>query len=92
MRRKKRTKKEKRARRRHYQETHDQNRIYRVWDLAKLLTVHEMTIWKWAQKGLLPPPTKFGPGVTAWRASDIEAWQAAKAKEAQPQEVAEASA
>jgi len=45
-------------------------------DLAKRYSVHRVTIWNWARKGVLPLPVKISGGVTRWRLADIEAREA----------------
>lgn len=63
-------------------------RLLRVREVALLLGVHEMTIWKWQREGKLPKPIKVGVDVTSWRAVDISEWLAAKqdAQDAQASE------
>lgn len=36
------------------------------------------TIWRWVRKGIFPAPVKLGPGTTAWKIEDVEAWLAAR--------------
>lgn len=38
---------------------------------CELLGVHRSTLWRWVREGKLPKPTKLGPGVARWRASQI---------------------
>ncbi|MBM4230765.1 MAG: AlpA family phage regulatory protein [Gammaproteobacteria bacterium] len=33
------------------------------------------TVWRWVREGRFPKPVKLGPGVTAWRLSDLERWE-----------------
>lgn len=40
-------------------------RLYRPSRLAELLDVHESTIWRWRQRGILPPPVEIG-GIRGW--------------------------
>ena len=54
------------------------SQILRTSDLARLLRVSRTTIWRWAKTGHFPAPIKLGPGVTGWRASDVEAWIASR--------------
>lgn len=37
------------------------------------------TGWRYVRQGTFPAPVKLGPGITAWRLSDIEAWEAQQA-------------
>ncbi len=46
----------------------------RAKQLAKLLSIHPITVWHWARKGRLPKPIRLGPHTTVWRATDIAAW------------------
>ena len=43
--------------------------------LAKKLGVSETTVWRWARKGHLPPPRRFGPNVVGWLEEEIEQWR-----------------
>jgi prophage regulatory protein len=52
----------------------DPCRMLRAKDVAKLLSIHEMTVWTMARDGRLPKPIKIGPGTTCWRYRDIERW------------------
>jgi predicted DNA-binding transcriptional regulator AlpA len=56
--------------------------FYRASDLAKRYRVHVITIWKWVSSGNLPRPMRIGPNTRAWRSTDIEAWEAKRAKAA----------
>jgi prophage regulatory protein len=61
----------------------DRCRVYRVKELASLINLHPITIWRWQATGRLPKPIKLGPHTTVWRASDIAAWLDQKAQEPQ---------
>ena len=49
-------------------------RIIRPNDLAALLGVSRVTIWRWERAGALPPKKTLGPRTVGWLASDIETW------------------
>ena len=34
--------------------------------LARRWAVHEITIWKWARTGVIPPQTRLGPNTSRW--------------------------
>jgi predicted DNA-binding transcriptional regulator AlpA len=36
------------------------------------------TIWRWVREGKFPAPVSLGANVTAWRLSDVEAWEASR--------------
>lgn len=36
------------------------------------------TLWRRVKDGTFPQPLRLGPGVTAWKMSDIRAWQDAQ--------------
>lgn len=40
--------------------------------LARMLDIGRTTVWDWVQKGLLPPPAKYG-GATRWNVRAVEA-------------------
>ena len=42
--------------------------------LAEQLPISASTLWRKVRAGSFPKPIKFGPGITAWRVSDIENW------------------
>ena len=65
----------------------DPCRLLRVHQVALLLGIHEMTVWKWQRVGKMPKPIQVGDNTTAWRAIDISEWLAAKVKEAQASEL-----
>lgn len=51
--------------------------------LATRYSVHHLTPRRWAKDDpTFPRPVKLTPGCTRWRLSEIEAWEAAKAKTA----------
>ncbi|WP_376747689.1 helix-turn-helix transcriptional regulator [Comamonas jiangduensis] len=43
--------------------------------LAAFAPVNRVTWWRWVKKGIAPKPVAIGPGVRAWRESEIIAWQ-----------------
>lgn len=46
--------------------------------------VSTATLWRWVAAGILPPPTRLGPQVAAWRLEIIEAHEASQAAAAPP--------
>lgn len=44
--------------------------------------VGRCTVWRWYKEGNFPKPIKLSPGCTRWRLSDLEKWEAEKAKAA----------
>lgn len=46
--------------------------------LARRYGVHRVTIWRWATTGTIPQPVRLSPGVTRWRADEVEARDAAR--------------
>lgn len=50
----------------------------RTAELATLLQVSKPTIWRWEKEGNLPPRKKFGPNVSGWIRSSIQAWLASR--------------
>jgi predicted DNA-binding transcriptional regulator AlpA len=47
-----------------------------------VIPVSPATIWRKVKEGTFPEPIKLGERITAWRVEDIEAWLAARHKEA----------
>lgn len=38
------------------------------------IPISDATLWRWIKQKKFPAPVKLGPGVTAWRVSDVQAW------------------
>lgn len=53
-----------------------QSKIIRRKQLAKILGVSEVTVWRWECEGRLPKKRQIGPNVVGWLASEIDAWLA----------------
>lgn len=49
-------------------------RIVRRKELAEILGVSEVTVWRWHRQGLLPPKRRIGPNSVGWLASEIDEW------------------
>ena len=48
--------------------------------LAARYGVHRSTPWRWAKTDpAFPKPVNLMPGVTRWKLSEVEEWEAAKA-------------
>jgi prophage regulatory protein len=54
-------------------------RILRTNELAEMLGVSRVTLWRWERQGLLPAKRRLGPNTVGWLASEIEAWLASTA-------------
>ena len=52
-------------------------------DLAHMLAVSRLTIWRWRSAGRLPPPLRIGR-VVRWKRSEIETWLAAGCPSCRP--------
>jgi predicted DNA-binding transcriptional regulator AlpA len=39
--------------------------------LAAMLSVSQVTIWRWAKDGMLPAPRKLGEGTTRWNVGEV---------------------
>lgn len=48
----------------------------------RIVPVSAATLWRMVGKGLFPKPVKVSPGVTAWKVSEVKAWQLAQAEAA----------
>jgi predicted DNA-binding transcriptional regulator AlpA len=62
----------------------DPCRLMKVNEVAAMLQIHPMTVWKWSSDGRLPKPVRLGPQTVGWRAIAIAALL--DAKEAQTNE------
>jgi excisionase family DNA binding protein len=51
----------------------DPLRLLRAREVAELLGIHLITVYRWSREGKLPRPVKLARGHTAWRARDLEA-------------------
>lgn len=54
--------------------------------LRTVAPVHRTTWWRWVKSGAAPKPVSLGPGVKAWRLSDLELWQKGEWKVTIPSE------
>lgn len=48
---------------------------YRIFELTKRYGVSRATIYRWIADGRFPAPIKLGPNTSAWKASDLEAFE-----------------
>ena len=39
-----------------------------------IIPISHSALWAWVKSGKFPAPHSLSPGVTAWRASDVQAW------------------
>jgi len=49
-------------------------KIIRPKELAEILSVSTVTIWRMEKKGELPPRKKIGSRTAGWLAKDIKEW------------------
>lgn len=49
------------------------DRLLRLPDVQRILPVSRSTIYSFIARGLLAPPTKLGPRISAWRESQVHA-------------------
>ncbi len=49
-------------------------RLIRPNELAKMLGVSTVTLWKWRRDKILPEPMNIGPRFIAWHPDIIEHW------------------
>jgi len=45
--------------------------FYTDRQVAKIYGVHPITIWNWARRGIISPPTKIGPHTSRWQGRSI---------------------
>jgi predicted DNA-binding transcriptional regulator AlpA len=65
----------------------DQMKLLNVKELARMLGVHERSVWRMAAQaeagdGNFPRPLRIGPKTVRWRPADVEAYLAALAGQA----------
>ena len=58
-------------------------KIIRPTQLAEMLSVSKVSLWRMQKRGELPPRIKISQRAVGWRESDIEAWLNEKAEEAE---------
>ncbi len=58
--------------------TDDGATLLRVVDVAAMLHVNPITVWRWQKTGLFPPPLTIGPNVKAWTLGTIREWIATR--------------
>ncbi len=51
-----------------------QLQILRPAEVAALVGVHRVTLYKWARQGRFPAPFKIGKRAAGFRKSDVSAW------------------
>jgi|AntRauTorckE5430_2_1112549.scaffolds.fasta_scaffold57247_2 prophage regulatory protein len=49
-------------------------RLIRPNELAKMLGVSTVTLWKWRRDGILPEPMRIGPRFIGWERVVIHYW------------------
>jgi prophage regulatory protein len=54
-------------------------RIIRVRELAALLGVSTMTLWRWGQAGNFPAKVRLGANSVGYRRGEVERWLAKRA-------------
>lgn len=56
----------------------NQSKLIRPKQLAEMLDVDLVTIWRWRKKKIMPQPINFGGRLIAWKLSTIENWLSEK--------------
>jgi predicted DNA-binding transcriptional regulator AlpA len=49
-------------------------KILRTNEVAEMLGISRVTLWRWARGGHLPPKRRIGPNVVGWVEAEILAW------------------
>jgi len=49
-------------------------KILRTNEVAEMLGVSRVTLWRWTQRGLLPPKRIIGPNTVGWIEEEIQSW------------------
>lgn len=53
-------------------------RVIRTGQLAAMLSVSRITIWRWERAKILPGKTQYGPNTVGWTTACIDSWWATK--------------
>ena len=53
-------------------------KILRTNEVAEILGVSRVTLWRWERQGLLPAKRKIGPNTVGWFEDEILAWLASR--------------
>lgn len=56
-------------------ERHALPSYYRIFELTKRYGVSKATIYRWIADGRFPAPIKLGPNTSAWKTTDLEAFE-----------------
>ncbi len=68
-------------------------RILRTNEVAEMLGISRVTLWRWARRGLLPPKRIIGPNTVGWVEEEILSWLKSRPLGSpQPESVPQASA
>ena len=49
-------------------------KFLRTSEVAEMLGVSRVTLWRWVRRGLLPPKRSIGPNTVGWLDSEILEW------------------
>ena len=49
-------------------------KLIRPSELAEILGVSTVTLWRWKRSGILPNTIQLGPRLVAWREETIDEW------------------
>lgn len=60
--------------------SHSRNVFIRLPELADLIGVSPVTIWRWEKSGSFPRRIKLGPRLVAWDRVEVERWQTERLK------------
>lgn len=55
-------------------------RLLKIAEVRRLVSLHRVTIYKWIKRGQFPSPVRIGLRNNAWRESEIAEWIAARPK------------
>lgn len=58
------------------QELHGSNAYKRLKFVTHIYGMSAATIWRKCKEGTFPKPHKLSVGVTAWKSSDLDEWEA----------------
>jgi len=58
----------------HYEKAISNAKLLRAPEVAKRLQIHRATLDRWVEKGIFPPPRRYGRRIVVWPAEQVDQW------------------